>query len=1174
MKRRTFLRNSAIGLGTFAGRRTLGWTIKENREDGPTGLAEHGPAEPSPAGQRAWGTNAIFLKPAWEKLPSLDELLADNEHTLVLSSFYRVGGEPRPATPTEVRIAYDANRLFVVFRCSEADMDFPVAEQEADWYGQAGMPSGSPATTVTSSPPYPDEVDFLIQPDVQTRRYCQFAGTMAGLKFGCDWMWERIPGRSGRDVGTATFLSQIHAFEASVTRRTNEWVAFFQVPWTTLGGKPQSHFSFLPMRTRWRNGEFSSPVAIDFVESSPVDLLIEAHFSDQGGGKTHQSSLCRLPSGILRWQRPATLHHPDLETLRQIWQMQSSLTVPTDMGNLAQRLDLTQHWLDLLTLEGFNFSRDTGTIATEDMTPAFFRQEINIALQEERSEQACQLLDTYLGRLRKVSSDWFADGSPGNILEHEWATVTYAETFQVKEDVCSIRCLAGGRTFDLHLALPESGGIRIFGNDQGYFKPSRLLPLKAVQSENSCSIATASGNIIINRKPFSISFRDNSGKEVTQICPNSVAFRFSGDGKMLATDFVNRVDPGEVVYGFGERYDRFNQCGNVLTLWGMDDWVGNACGFRNETYKGLPIFHSSKGYMVFSNSSYRLRADVGVMDPGKYRITQHGPIFDYYFWIGDPEKALQSYIALTGKPILPPKWAFEPWIGRGEGAWLQGPLHDAVAEEEETVKKWEALDIPHAAIYAEGPSEDSPALNHSMAARGIKVLGYFKPAVSQEQQESLLPKLKVDELPVLHCGNENSTRDLAYVDFTNPNALQLVRQWWKRRLDLGVAGSMVDYGDLVPEDALFHNGKRGHEMHNFYYYDYHRTVSEVFREKRGEDFILFARGAAPGTQKWLGQFAGDHPSNFDGLKAVLRGALNLCACGFSTWGSDLGGYFGWPEPAVFMRWTQFATFSPLMRPHGKAPRDPWFFGEEAIANYKFHAWVRENLLDYIYNAAIEAHESGISMMRSMPVAFPKEGSLADISDQYMFGEDLLVAPVVAENNSRTVYFPPGQWTSLWDGRVVAGPAKQPIAVPLQRIPVYLGPGAVLPVQMNPDLQLGSSMSQGRVMALLVTPNKGTKTSSRLNAQGRVANITVQPTSRGFAWMLDDFAEVTSLLVYGTAAAETVRVDSKALPRQGSGADSTSGKWEPDLIGNRLIIRLPSSEVETSRSKRIIEVIVK
>ncbi len=194
-------------------------------------------------------------------------------------------------------------------------------------------------------------------------------------------------------------------------------------------------------------------------------------------------------------------------------------------------------------------------------------------------------------------------------------------------------------------------------------------------------------------------------------------------------------------------------------------------------------------------------------------------------------------------------------------------------------------------------------------------------------------------------------------------------------------------------------------MHNFYSYDYHRTCNAVFREKRGDDFIFISVGAAaPGTQQWAAQFAGDHPSNFAGLRGVFTGALNLCACGFSTWGSDLGGFLGWPEPAVYMRWTQFGCFSPLMRCHGRTPREPWNYGDAAVANYKYYAWVRENLLEYIYNSAVDSHKAGIPLIRSLAVAYPDESLLATVSDEYMFGSDLLVAPVMDENNSRTIRF--------------------------------------------------------------------------------------------------------------------------------------------------------------------------
>ena len=411
----------------------------------------------------------------------------------------------------------------------------------------------------------------------------------------------------------------------------------------------------------------------------------------------------------------------------------------------------------------------------------------------------------------------------------------------------------------------------------------------------------------------------------------------------------------------------------MLTLWGSDDWLGNGEGLANTSYKAVPIFHSSNGYMVFNNSSYRLRADIGKRHPTEYRITQQGPIFDYYFWIGAPEKRLQSYTALTGRVPLPPKWVFEPWMGRGEGAWKQGRLQDAIAEEESVTKHFRELDIPHSAIYAEGSSALSPALHQFMAARGIRILGYFYPLVPLALQQQLMPELKQSELPYLRLANGDVAPDPddTYVDFTNPKAMNLCRRALKPLLDLGGAGSMVDFGDMTPDNAVFYDGQRGAEMHNLYYYKYQETISKVFQEKRGYDFILYARGAAPGTQKWVGQFAGDHPANFNGLRHVMTGALNLCACGYSLWGSDLGGYFGYPQPAVYMRWFQFGCFSPIMRPHGKATRDPWYFGDAAVTNYKFLAWTRENLLNYTYNAAVIAHETGVPIMRSMPVAFSR-----------------------------------------------------------------------------------------------------------------------------------------------------------------------------------------------------------
>ncbi len=574
MQRRAFLKKSAIGVGALAG--IYGGVLKAEG-DNPnqhSGSAAHSIGDGAGNAEEKWGTNAAVLKSPWSKPPSADDLLADQEHALVLDRFYLVGGQGHPTTSTECRISYTSDTLFVVFRCQESDMSFPYANldpdlwRETNWHSMHGLPSAA-----NNWPPYPDEVDILIQPNPSVSSYFQFAATPQGLRFGCQrqlsFNVDTPADQPTVGRGPSEVVNQVEGFKAIVTRGANEWLVFFEIPWQALGGKPKSYFGFLPMRTRWRDGEFSTPVALGFNESMPVDLLIETYFSGTAEVRDSESSLCQLPSGILRWQQPAVLTYPDTETCQQIWRMESSLTTPTDKNNLAQRLFLTQRWIDLMTQEGFvTYPRSWG-IFKDDLTLSLIRQKVNAALQKNDSKQACQVLDTYLDQLDKMSRWWYADGSPGDILTDAWTPVTSAESLEVQGSALLMRCMAGSHKVELRLVLPKTGGVRIYGSDEGYWRPADLLPLKAIQTPDSCSIETAEGKVVVTRGQFSISFYDAAGNRVMQIGAGSLAFRFGADGGILAIDFKNRLAPDEVIYGFGERYNRFNQNGNVLTLWGI-----------------------------------------------------------------------------------------------------------------------------------------------------------------------------------------------------------------------------------------------------------------------------------------------------------------------------------------------------------------------------------------------------------------------------------------------------------------------------------------------------------------------------------------------------------------------------------------------------------------------------
>ena len=1188
MLRRTFIKGSAAGIGAITG--LSGAVLRAVAEPLSGLISGMSPAIEGAAqsDKLAWGQNFAVLKSPWSKPPSQQELLASQDRVLVLNKFFRVGGDKQPAQNTECRVAHDSGALLVVFRCSEKDMASSYANldenlwSKANWDALRGLPSGA----ISSWPPYPDEVDFLVQPDRSKSIVYQFAATPQGRYFGCKRVFDSESSVTPDEISighSAAAGERIEGFEASITKHDADWIASFRIPWSLLGGKPPVSFGILPMRTRYRDNEFSAPVALDYNEAMPIDLLIEMHLSEPATALETAGSLCKLPSGILRWQAPRDRTYPGPLVRDQIWALQASLAKPTDASNLAERLYLTQRWMDLMILEGFTPLRTGWGLLTEDLTLVFLRQKMNSAFQKAELNKAYKTLDLYLSRMDEMSRWWFADGSPGNMVASAWSPITAVGDLAIRDNLLEIPCQVAGHSIRLKLALPVTGGVRLFGDQQGYWRPTDLLPIHADMAGESCLIKTAEGQILVQRNPFSISFQDKKQAEVLRLEGRDIAFRFGAEGHFIATDLRARLDPAETFYGFGEQYDRFDRNGGVVTLWQTDDTVGLGKGLANATYKALPIFHSSKPYMVFSNSSYRLRADIGNTNPAQYRLTQHGPIFDYYFWPSAPDVALKSYTALTGRPPVPPKWAFEPWMGRGGGAWADGKLKDslawsigelgdAIAEQKAVTNRFAELDIPHSAIYAEGPTALSRELNEFMASRGIRVLGYFRPEIGPARQKQLMPEIRADELPILHCGTEKQTATLEYVDFTNPNAYELCSRALKHSFELGVAGSMVDFGDWTPENARFYDGQSGTEMHNFYCYDYQRVVSEVFREHRGNDVILYARGAAPGTQKWLGQFAGDHPANFAGLRHVLTGALNLCACGYSTWGSDIGGYFGFPQPEVYMRWVQFGCFSPLMRPHGIAPREPWYFSEAAVKNYKFLAWTRENLVDYIYAAAGAAQEAGMPIMRSMPVAFPVNPQLAAAADQYMFGPDLLVAPVVNEGISRNIVFPPGRWINLWNGQAVEGPRTLNVAAPLDTIPVYLKPGALLPVQLNRELRFGESMTSGRMRALVVTIPDKDDLASFTNRTGDAGEVIVKSGSQTCRWTLKRLPEIEAILIYGARPVATIKLDGRDLPRLKANAPTKVGNWYIDSVGNRIVVRLPSSQVETSEPELSIEVL--
>ncbi|MBC8152016.1 MAG: hypothetical protein H7Z72_03815 [Bacteroidetes bacterium] len=1001
------------------------------------------------------GVSAMTIGPAVAVPPTIDQPVSQWTRSPKLDQCYKVGGEDGALQPTQTRVAHDAQNLYVLYVCTEPNLSHPAHHRQLKLADH--LENGSVLDTY-----FPDRVDLFIKPNLQQNDFLHLSATISGDHAGLvrgSALLKVLNPEGGGTVEKDKTVRAITGYQVEVKRGVNEWRVLFRVPWTTLGmtTAPTGLFGLLPTRTRWRTSERSSPVAMDFDDKPAPDLFIETTLSTTPAVFSSPETLAKLPSGVLRWQRPTRLVYPSLVEKRAIWTMQQTLDKPTSSESnrrtaLPERIRLTQRWIDLLVLEGFNFNIRSGAPIPQSLFPYAIRRAVNQALVKGQTQAASDTLDAYLAKLNPVSRNWFADESAGNIRADAWQTFALQSVDQQQNEVV-LTGRVNQQPYALHLSFPTGGGVRLSGKKHGFFTPQQSDTFREERVGTERRF-TAAGVVVSVKTGVDWQITiGQANRPAVVLDAQTLRFRLTDDGKVRAVRFGHALDPTAVVQGFGERFDRPNLNRNTLTLWGMDDFQGLTVGLRNQTYKPIPFYHviptrsNQLPFSVFVNSSYRLRADLGQSESGRANLDVHGPVLDLFIWPLSLPRALEQYTNLTGKPLVPPRWAFEPWMGRTGKDWTRAspgkPANAVLA----AVRRMIDLKIPVSAVYAEGPASDDTTLHNGLHGTGVRPMSWANSSqgMGLMQQRKMLPGVPDSLLPLVHHadGRLFKSKHLEYVDFTHPQAPAVMQRYGKKRLDLGIAGSMVDFGDELPEDAVLADGRRGDEMHNFYAYDYHRQFAKAFEERRGDDYVLFARAASAGDQRWITHFAGDHRTNFTGLQSALTGALHLSSCGFSIWSTELGGFFGLPDPKLYSRWVEFSTFSPLMRMHGTEPREPWEYGDAALAHYKVYANVRARLVDYLHRQATESHRTGLPMMRSMAMAFPDQPGLATINNQYLLGTDLLVAPVLDEGDTRPVTLPKGRWTNFWTGDLVEGGQTQTVAAPLGRIPVYVRDGVRL-----------------------------------------------------------------------------------------------------------------------------------
>ncbi len=616
--------------------------------------------------------------------------------------------------------------------------------------------------------------------------------------------------------------------------------------------------------------------------------------------------------------------------------------------------------------------------------------------------------------------------------------------------------------------------------------------------------------------PWRVDF-ESDGQLLTSSLPRSVG-HMTGTGSTrtgVPQTWVHQqlsIEPGERVYGLGERFGAFVKNGQTVDSWNADGGTSS-----EQSYKNVPFYLTSRGYGVFVDHPGNVSFEVGSEVNSRVQFSVAGESLDYYVIAGpEPKDVLRRYTALTGRPARVPAWSFGLWLTTSfTASYDEGTVAafvDGMAERDIPLSvfhydcfwmreyQWTDFEWDARAFH------DPVGQIARMHERGVHVSVWINPYIAQR---SALFREAAERGYLLRRADGSVWQwdmwqaGMGLVDFTNPDAADWYVGKLQGLLDQGVDTFKTDFGERIPVDGVvWHDGSDPERMHNYYAKLYNEVVFGALEQHKGTgNAVVFARSATAGSQQFPVHWGGDSDSTFLSMAESLRGGLSLAMSGFGYWSHDIGGFEGTPDAGLFKRWVAFGLLSSHSRLHGSSSvRVPWAFDDEAVEVTRLFANLKMRLMPYLARVAEEAHADGIPMMRPMPLEFPDDRSGFDADTQYMLGDAVLVAPVFSADGHVEYYLPEGAWTSLLDGGVTEGRRWIRETHGFDSLPLRVRPGTVLPwgaVDDRPDYEWADGVTlrcfalpDGFDQIVTVPGSAGPATTFRVRRVG----VTVTATS--------------------------------------------------------------------------------
>ena len=558
------------------------------------------------------------------------------------------------------------------------------------------------------------------------------------------------------------------------------------------------------------------------------------------------------------------------------------------------------------------------------------------------------------------------------------------------------------------------------------------------------------GSLEIQKYPFRIVLRDGQGKLLTQT--RHIIDNDSTQVKLLPFNFIKRgsdnsrsinpvlmLSPNERIYGCGESFTSLNKVGQKVQISVVDPQGPETDGM----YKPVPFYFSNRGYGIFMHTSAPTTADFGASYIGAQRLFMGDETMDFFIFFGEPKDVLNAYTDVTGKSPMLPLWTF--------GTWMSRITYFSQEEGLDIARKLRANKIPSDVIhfdtgwfgvdwqcdyeFAKDRFKDPVAMLKSMKKDGFHTclwqLPYFTPKNRYFRE-------LVDGGMAVHNGNGTLSYEDAVLDLSNPKTVAWYQGKIANLIKQGVSAIKCDFGEAAPYDGIYASGKTGFYEHNLYPLRYNKALWQAVRDNTPDhEGVIWARSAWAGSQRYPLHWGGDAATNeigSVGMLGDLRGGLSFGLSGFSFWSHDMGGFVTKSPDDLYRRWLPFGFLSSHTRAHGAPPTEPWLISESFTKAFRQSAEMKYKLMPYVYAQAKDCSERGLPMVRALLVEFPDDPGAWFVEDEYMFGSQILVAPMLETGKSRTVYLPRGKWIDYQTGKVYEGGYQ---TIPTAEIPCVL-----------------------------------------------------------------------------------------------------------------------------------------